>query len=399
MPVETLNFSLIEDATGLEEFARENKEVEWLAFDSEFIGERRFVTLLCLIQVATENGFYLLDTLKIKDLQPFLEMLSDEKIIKITHAGDNDYRLLNTLFGLVPKNVFDLQIAAGFLGYKYPVSFRKLVESELDIRLAKGYTVANWEQRPFRKKQLSYALQDVMYLQDLWRSLDEQLAASKRYAWAKEEFRELEKPSYYEKDPYKEALGSNLIKSLTPREQVFLIRLFAWRTDEARRKNYSKEMVLPGKYISPIIRCVSSGKDALQHNRRLPEKMVNRYGDIFIGLFEPPPSLEEMELLTLIPKDNSDHPKQDLMIEMLYLMVRYKCLEQGVSADLVLPRNILKKLKADKDYFDESLKNTWRQAFLGEEIINWLEFRNQLKFDFGQGKFELKMKSNGQQKG
>jgi len=399
MPVETLNFSLIEDATGLEEFARENKEVEWLAFDSEFIGERRFVTLLCLIQVATENGFYLLDTLKIKDLQPFLEMLSDEKIIKITHAGDNDYRLLNTLFGLVPKNVFDLQIAAGFLGYKYPVSFRKLVESELDIRLAKGYTVANWEQRPFRKKQLSYALQDVMYLQDLWRSLDEQLAASKRYAWAKEEFRELEKPSYYEKDPYKEALGSNLIKSLTPREQVFLIRLFAWRTDEARRKNYSKEMVLPGKYISPIIRCVSSGKDALQHNRRLPEKMVNRYGDIFIGLFEQPPSLEEMELLTLIPKDNSDHPKQDLMIEMLYLMVRYKCLEQGVSADLVLPRNILKKLKADKDYFDESLKNTWRQAFLGEEIINWLEFRNQLKFDFGQGKFELKMKSNGQQKG
>ena len=104
--------------------------MKWLAFDTEFIGEKRYYTLLCLIQVKCETGTYLLDSLKIPDLTPFLRLIEDERITKITHAGDNDYRLLNILYGTIPKNIFDTQIAAGFIGYRYPMSFGKLVEAE-----------------------------------------------------------------------------------------------------------------------------------------------------------------------------------------------------------------------------------------------------------------------------
>ena len=89
----TLDYTLIETSEDLQNFYEINKNVEWLALDTEFIGERRFETLLCLIQVATPNGYYLIDPIKISELTPFLALLEDEKILKLTHAGENDYRL------------------------------------------------------------------------------------------------------------------------------------------------------------------------------------------------------------------------------------------------------------------------------------------------------------------
>ncbi|MFQ5447596.1 MAG: ribonuclease D, partial [Saprospiraceae bacterium] len=212
-----------------------------------------------------------------------------------------------------------------------------------------------------------------------------------RYEWAEEEFRQLEEPSAYEQDPYKEAFQSNLIKSLRPKEQLFLIRLFLWRTEEARRKDHSKEMIIPGKFISAIVRAIHSGHDALRHNRRLPDKLIGRYGKIFMELYERPMSEEERQLLKQLPRDNSDNPKQDILMEMLDLLVRYKCLEEGVSPQLVLPRGALKKMKNDKDYFEDSIENGWRKTFLGAEIVNWFKNRRHLKIEFNNGKFELKM--------
>jgi len=395
MLAETAQFHLIEDAAGLQEFYRLNQDIEWMCFDTEFIGEKRFITTICLIQIATEHGCYLIDPLKIKDIQPVLDLLTDSRVMKIVHAGDNDYRIFNTHFGIIPLNTFDTQLAAGFAGYKYPVGFSKLVENELGVQLSKGYTVTNWEKRPFDKKQLKYALYDVLYLRDIWFNLEEKLKKYGRLEWAYDEFKTLEMPEAYEQDPYKEALESNVIKGLRKKEQLFLLRLLLWRTEEARRKDHSKEMVLPGKYINAIVRAVHSGLDALRQNRRLPDNMVNRFGEIFVDMYQRPPTEVELDVLRQIPRDNSDNPKQDIMIEMLDLLVRYKSLQAGISNAIVMPRGVLKKMKNDKDYFDPSLETGWRKQFLGEEIISWFKNRRNLEIEFLNGKFELKMLEEG----
>ena len=95
----TLDYTLIETADALKNFYDTNRHVEWLALDTEFIGERRYETLLCLIQVASPNGYFLIDPIKITDLTDFLRLIEDEKILKLTHAGENDYRLLNQNWG------------------------------------------------------------------------------------------------------------------------------------------------------------------------------------------------------------------------------------------------------------------------------------------------------------
>lgn len=391
MQAQIAPFTLIDDASGLEKFAKINEGIEWMGFDTEFIGEKRFLTLICLIQVATEHGYFLIDPLKIKDLEPLLNMLTDERILKIVHAGENDYRLFNTQYGIIPKNTFDTQITAAFIGYKYPVAYSKLMESELRVPVSKGFTVTDWERRPMSNKQIKYALDDVIHLRKLWESITKKLKKAGRLEWAMEELKAMENPENYEQDPYKEAINSNLIRSLRRKEQVFLLRLLLWRTSEARRLNHSKEMVLPSKFISPIVRAIHSGADALRQNRRLPDSVVGRYGKQFIAMFEEPATKEEKAVLERIPPDNSDNPKQDILMEMLDLLVRYKCLKEGISHYMVMPRSVLKRMKNDKDFFDPSIDNGWRRKFLGDEIVSWFKYRKNLEIEFTNGKFELKM--------
>ena len=139
----------------------------WIGFDTEFVGEKTYVPVFCLLQIIAGNDVFLVDTLRINDLRPFLDIVADPDVLKITHAGDNDYRLLNTLYGTVPQNTFDTQIAAGFVGYNYPAGFGKIVERELGVTLAKSHTVANWEARPLDPKAVNYAVEDVKYLPTL----------------------------------------------------------------------------------------------------------------------------------------------------------------------------------------------------------------------------------------
>ncbi|MBK8490218.1 MAG: ribonuclease D [Saprospirales bacterium] len=382
-------YELIETDERLRAFAEQNANTPWLCFDTEFVGEKRFTTLICLIQVITPIQSYLIDPLLVKDLQPFLDLLADPAIRKVTHAGENDYRLLYLQFGVLPKNVFDTQVAAGFIGYKYPVSYGKLVEGELGISLDKAFAVTDWEARPFNPKQLTYALDDVYHLPPLAKKIQDRLEEMGRLDWALEESATFENADTYDRDPNREALMSNLMPNLKFKEQVFLLRLYQWRNEEARRHNYSKEMIFPAKMMGILIRSVASGKEALMANRRLPARTVQKHAKLFWDMFHEPPTPEEKEVLSQIPASVEEDPEHNILMEMLHLLIRYRCNQENMSIDLALPRGVLKKLKADQDYFDLSLTDTWRKHFFGEELIRWIQHRQALRLEFKTGSFEL----------
>lgn len=389
MTTQKTPYTLIEHDADLVAFRDEHREIDWLCFDTEFVGEKRFVTLICLIQVASPKGFFLIDPLKVDNLEPFLELIRDPRILKITHAGENDYRLLYQNLGTLPNNIFDTQVAAAFAGYKYPVSFGRLVEGELGVVLGKGYAVADWQSRPFSAKQLDYAIDDVRYLYQLWQSLQSKLESRGRLTWALEECAVFATADFYDRDPHHEALHSDLMRHLKSRERIFLMRLFAWRTDEARRLNYSKEMILPSKLISMIVRTVRSGKAALLENRRLPDKTIQRHGDKFIHMYEQPATEEEKEILSRLPQASQEEPEQEIILSMLDLLVRYKSLQSDLPHHVVLPRNLWKQIQAEPGTLPDVLENGWRRAFLGEELLQWLRQHRELELDFGAGSFEL----------
>lgn len=361
-----------------------------MGFDTEFIGEKRYHTLLCLIQISTEHGYYLLDPLAVKDLKPFLLLLESPDIVKVTHAGDNDYRLLYRSHGIVPQNVFDTQVAAAFIGHRYPISFAKLVEAETGNSVGKGYAVTDWSQRPMSEKQLKYALYDVVYLRELYDTITAKLEKNGRLDWALEECALMTEEDYFYRDPHHELLNSNIAKSSRTKEKVFLLRLYEWRRSLAEQRNYSKEMILPKKIIGQLVRGVRGGTESMKQNRRLPGKTVQRYGDLFVEMYTEPATDQEMEVVQQIQRNIQDDEEDDMIVELLYLLMKYRASEADISHALVMPRNAIRRMKQEAAVRRSILGSGWRRELLGDDFVEWLKHFDELKLSIEGGKIALK---------
>ncbi|WP_420460260.1 ribonuclease D [Neolewinella sp.] len=384
-----IDYTFINTAEGLLNFKQQHRDIDWLGFDTEFIGEKRYHTLLCLIQISSAHGYFLLDPLAIDDLGPLLEIIQDPAVVKITHAGDNDYRLLYRAHGITPANVFDTQVAAAFIGHRYPTSFAKLVEAETGERVGKGYAVTDWSRRPMSDKQVKYALYDVVYLRQLYDTITGKLRANGRLDWALEECALMTDPDYYYRDPHHELLNSNIARSGKTKERIFLLRLYEWRRAQAEQRNYSKEMILSSKLIGQLVRGVRGGRESMQENRRLPGKTVSRYGDLFVDFYTTPATPEELAVVKQIQRSTQDDDDDDMIIELLYLLMKYRAAEADISHALVMPRNAIKRMKQDESVRQSILGSGWRRELLGEDFVGWLKNFDRLKLRIEGGKISL----------
>ena len=83
------------------------------------------------------------------------------------HAAGEDLRICLLRTGAVPRRVFDVQIAAGLVGYSYPLSLVNLVFQALRVSLPGSETRTDWRRRPLTAGQLRYAIDDVRYLLEI----------------------------------------------------------------------------------------------------------------------------------------------------------------------------------------------------------------------------------------
>jgi ribonuclease D len=365
----------------------------WIGFDTEFVGEKTYTPVLCLVQVVAEGHIYLLDALKIKDFSLFLAIVEDPAVLKITHAGDNDYRLLNTLFGTVPQNTFDTQIAAGFIGYNYPAGFGKIVEKELRITLSKSHTVADWEARPLDPKALDYAVEDVKYLPVLHEKLTRKLQKHQREAWSREENLKWERPEFYVPTPNKELLSNDFVHQLNLREKIFLKRLYQWRTDRAAQLNVPKEQALQARHIATVVRAIKDAPNAFKSNRTLNENTWKRNLDAWQALWKAPHTPEEVDFFENLPKPAPEDPDREWTMELLYHFVKKQCLEHEISAALLFPKGDFNRLKNGSDDFDPEILQGWRAELMGAELVRWLMQGGHVTLQWENGECRLKIES------
>ncbi|MEM6879652.1 MAG: ribonuclease D [Bacteroidota bacterium] len=391
MPKPKKEYTWIDSQETLADFIAEQEGIEWMAFDTEFIGEKRFYTLLCLIQVATEKGIYLIDPLAIDNLDSFVDLLENPAIRKLTHAGENDYRLFYQDFECIPQNIFDTQIAAGFVEYRYPISFGKLIEGELDVSLGKGFAVTDWGRRPMTDKQIQYALNDVIYTKELYDNLVEKLNQNGRLDWVLEECAQMSAPDYFYRDPDHEALNSRLLQTSRKKDRLFLLRLFTWRREEAEQKDYSKEMILPNKYFSPLMRAIRSGKDALRDNRRLPNKTIQRYGDLFLEFSREPATEKEEEILSRVPRYQVEEEDNDMLLDLLHILLKYRSRQEGISHQLVMSKADIKRMRENESLRKRLLGSGWRRELMGDDFMAYIENFDQLKLEIDGGNVRLKL--------
>src|SRR5688500_16516651 len=157
---------------------------DFVTVDTEFLRETTFWPKLCVIQLADDEGAYAVDALAPGlDLTPLFDLMANDKVLKVFHAGRQDIEIMWHLAKMIPHPVFDTQVAAMVLGYGGSISYDQLVQRITGVQLDKSSRFTDWSRRPLSEAQITYALADVTHLRDVYRRLAEDLEKRGRAGW------------------------------------------------------------------------------------------------------------------------------------------------------------------------------------------------------------------------
>ncbi len=198
----------------------------------------RLITLcsaLCRV-AAPEGPAYAIDPLaKGIDLTPLFDLMANEKVLKVFHAARQDLEIFVNMAGKVPTPVFDTQVAAMVAGHGDQIGYLNLVQDICGQRLDKGAQFTDWSRRPLTdEKQITYALDDVIWLRDVYRSLSKELKERGRLDWVKEEMEFLTHLDTYSNPP-EDSWKRLKLRTDKPQAIAILMEVCKWR--EERRKS------------------------------------------------------------------------------------------------------------------------------------------------------------------
>lgn len=222
----------------IEEFAAGSGPV---AVDAERASGYRYGQRAYLIQMRRAGaGTALIDPIACPDLSGLDAALADTEMV--LHAANQDLPCLAEV-GLVPRRLFDTELAGRLLGYPR-VGLGSMVENVLGYVLEKGHSAADWSTRPLPEDWLRYAALDVELLIELRDALEEELEAAGKLEWAREEFDAIlaTPPKPPRPDPWRRTSGIHRIRN---RRALAAVReLWEARDKIARERDLSPGRVL-----------------------------------------------------------------------------------------------------------------------------------------------------------
>ncbi len=371
---------IIADQKTLVARCQEWRAAAMVAFDTEFIRDDTYDATLCLIQVTTGGDPVLIDPTAELDLRPFWSLVTDPEVVSVVHAGKEDFEVCLRSTGQVPRNVFDVQVAAGFVGYGYPLSLARLVEFMLHRRISKAQTLTDWLRRPLTAAQLRYAVEDVLYLPELSRRLRCEIEQAGRSAWVAEEMRCFEQPEFYHAPVADRALRLKGSKKLDGLGLAVLQRLVEWRDQWAQSRNRPIRALIRDDVLVEIARRRPTQESDLEVLRGFPQarnrKLVRELLDLIAVAAQTPRSDWPQPY-----EHREDSPMTTAVLDMLSAVTQAICHEERLSRNLLSGTQRLRELL---DYHAGQLDappyllRGWRGEFIGRRLLGLLDGRSEI---------------------
>jgi ribonuclease D len=248
---------------------------KWIALDTEFVSERTYRPVLCLVQVASEAGLALIDALTIEDLTPFWRAIAEPGHETIIHAGRGEFEFCLRAVGRPPADLFDVQIAAGLAGVEYPAGLRTLLSKLLGRATDKEETRTNWRRRPLSERQIEYALDDVRHLRSMRDMLRGRLEKLGRLGWLEQEM------ATWQED-VRDALSREQWRRVSgisglDRQSLAVVRaLWRWRESVAERRDCPVRHVLRDDLIVELAKRKSAEPKRIRAVRGLERGDLKR---------------------------------------------------------------------------------------------------------------------------
>jgi ribonuclease D len=373
----------------LRAFWQRARAAQRFGIDTEFVGEGRYRTLLCVIQVVVsdEEGLevVVLDALDEQtDLAPLAGVLADPEIEVVVHAGRQDIALLRRCAQTAVTRIFDTQIAAGFAGLSAQAGYDTLLREVLGVRVQKTASYTRWDRRPLDAEQLAYAREDVLHLLDLAGELRRRLRAGERLGWALEECRYLEGVS----DTREVAtVFARLprVNSLTPGARAIARELVAWREQLAEHQDRPVSTVLNDAALVELAKRAPRTAEQLEQVRGVNPGSLRRRGvDLLAviarGAQQPPIPIESERREPSSPLDGPQ-------IALAEALVRTRALEAGLAYELIAARADLAAIvccaRTGQPDPDVRTLTGWRRELVGEELLALLRGERSIAVDPG----------------
>ena len=357
---------LITTSAELDRLCRDIEQSSWVALDTEFERVRTFFPRLCLIQIATQDQVACIDPLAKMDLVGLVQVLSSTGPMKILHAARQDIEVLHHGLGILPKPLFDTQIAAALCGHGEQVSYAQLVKSLCGVSLSKQYTRAEWSRRPLSEGEIRYAIDDVRYLGELYRQLHQELGQRGRLDWAEEDFQELASGRSIESGA---TIAVRKVQAASRRfdrtGQSVAHVLARWREETARRDDRPREWVLPLEAILQI----AQERPASHHHicllSGLSEGSARRWSQEILAAVQR--GQREADNYVPLPPPRRPDAQEKALGNRLWQCLQVLCEQGDLPTASVARRDDIRQLAiGDRNL---PLLRGWRERFAGAELL------------------------------
>jgi len=234
---------LIEHQDDFLELCEHIREAGLVAFDTEFVSDAGYRSELGLLQFATRECCAAVDPLAIPSLGAWWDLMIDDSTTVVVHGGQAEVRFCIQQSGRIPQRLVDIQIAEGLRCRSYPLSYNSIVERVLGVVIHSNQTRSDWLRRPLTREQLTYALDDVSHVLNIWEAQSHWLLSRKRMGWACAEFDRMCRDVWEDEqlEPWQRQSG---VHRLSRRELATLQKLAAWREEEAAARNRPPRRIL-----------------------------------------------------------------------------------------------------------------------------------------------------------
>jgi len=345
-----------------------------VGFDTEFVGESTYQPQLCLLQVATDDEVFVIDPLARIDLREFWQALTDPGREVVALAARQELLFCLRYAGRLPGAVFDPQLAAGLVGFSYPLSHTNLVQRVLDIRIDGGESFTDWRKRPLSPRQLGYAADDVRFLLEVRRILLDKAAAMDRTDWLQAECDRLAQ-RVKESDSEDRWWRVSGASGLDRRGLAVLRELWFWRDQSARASDLPPRRVLGDDLMMAVVKRKPRSANDLFALRGFDRPNLRKGGPEMVAAVARGLAVPEKELPDLMRRD--DPPQVQVLGQLASILAASLAAENQVDIALLATTADLQEFVRWRLGLTEEtpghLVEGWRGAILGQPMIELLE--------------------------
>lgn len=372
---------LIDDDSQLKAFVKRCCTSPYMAIDTEFLREKTYYARLCLIQVAIEGEVAIIDPFAIKNITLLNDALTSPDVVKIFHASSQDIEILYHETGVVPRPVFDTQVAAALLGKSQQASYSSLVSSYCSVNLPKKDSFTDWSQRPLKDSQIRYAADDVVYLPQIYYDMVEVLNEKNRLHWLDEAFEEISSLEKYEIKPEERYRKLRRVNQLNAQQMAAAREFAAWRELKAQKINVPRKWIVSDEQIVEACRREARTIDELFMVRGMRESLRAEDARQAVACIKKGLSCPKDQLPQVHEKPKNEH-NVDIVVDLMNAVVHLRARENHIAPQTLAPQAELMKLARGHDDECELLKG-WRYKVIGKELKELLKGKFSLRIADG----------------